>query len=143
MGPLLAPLSGARASAAAAADAAAAANPAAASGLSGCWDAAARTRRAAHARLAIVDRVRMLLEHTHTPFRRSEGLTTAISRVCVSLEACYEMTTLRRWIEGEWDCLSWIGTVFFKYPCRGCIRVVSIAREISGATLFHSFIVFD
>lgn len=61
---LLAPLSGAGAAAAAAANAAAAADSAAASGLPGRRDAPARTRRAAHARLAIVDRVRMLLEHT-------------------------------------------------------------------------------
>lgn len=66
---LLAPLSRARATAAAAAaDAAAAANPAAASGLPGRRDASARTRRTTHARLAIVDSVRMLLEHTQRHF---------------------------------------------------------------------------
>jgi len=90
---LFASLSGARATAAAtAADTAAAANPAAASGLPGRWDASARTRCTTHTRLAIVDRVRMLLEHT-TPFRRSMESLTIVTRVCMSLEACvYEMT---------------------------------------------------
>ncbi|KYN09696.1 hypothetical protein ALC57_18217 [Trachymyrmex cornetzi] len=80
---LFAALSGARATAAAA-DAAAAANSAAASSLPGRRDASARTRRTAHARFAIVDRVRMLLEHT-TPFQRSvEALTIANARLCAA-----------------------------------------------------------
>jgi len=80
---LFAALSGTCATAAAA-DAAAAANSATASSLPGRRDASARTRRTAHARFAIVDRVRMLLEHT-TPFQHSvESLTIANARLCIA-----------------------------------------------------------
>lgn len=106
---LFAALSGTRATAAAA-DAAAAANSAAASSLPGRRDASARTRRAAHARFAIVDRVRMLLEHT-TPFRCSvEGLSRLPTRVCVArgvLRDNYSIGLVRG------NCLTWIGTECF------------------------------
>lgn len=91
---LLASLSGPRATGAAA-DAAAAANPAAASGLPRRRDASARTRRTTHARLAIVDRVRMLLEHTHThAISAVSGRSHDCRRAIVlTLVACYEMIT--------------------------------------------------
>lgn len=115
---LLAPLSGARA-AAAAADAAAAANSAAASGLPGRRDASARTRRTTHARLAIVDRVRMLLEHT-TPFRCSvETVANACLYVArgVLRDDYYTVGVVR----GRTELLGIDGNgnaLFFKgYPC--------------------------
>lgn len=80
---LIAPLSG---PGTAAAGAAAAATPAAASGLPGCRYAAAsaRTRHAAHARLATVGRVRMLLKHTHNAISALSGNCQPLSRRCCS-----------------------------------------------------------
>lgn len=107
---LFAALSGTCATAAAA-DAAAAANSATASSLPGRRDASARTRRTAHARFAIVDRVRMLLEHT-TPFQHSvESLTIANARLCIARGVLRDNYYSVGLVRG--NCLTQIGTEIF------------------------------